>query len=254
MMERQEVFEGERIDETGFGDLKLIQKPELFCYGVDSVLLADFAASGRNGEKITVADLGTGSGVIPLIISHKIADSLITGIEFQPQMAEMAVRTMKLNGLSDRISILRADVKDVREWGKNMKGRFDMVVANPPYFPRGSAIVNPLDAKAAARHETTADLEDFMRCAAWMLRDRGDFYMVHRPSRLADICCFGRKTGLEPKEMMFVSPTAGGIPNILLVHLVAGGGRELKILPPLAVYERDGSYTAALLAAYERVR
>ena len=101
MMERQEVFEGERIDETGFGDLKLIQKPELFCYGVDSVLLADFAASGRNGEKITVADLGTGSGVIPLIISHKIAASLITGIEFQPQMAEMAVRTMKLFSLRE---------------------------------------------------------------------------------------------------------------------------------------------------------
>lgn len=247
------VEAGERVDSIGFGDLKLIQKPEEFCYGVDAVLLADFAASvckRKNYDKII--DLGTGTGIIPLILSHKTDVKSLIGVELQENSWERAVRNAEINDLAGRIEFIRGDVKDFESiWGEELKGTVDGVVTNPPYFVRGGGIRCDDNAKSIARHETTATLEDFLRCGAYLLKDKGDFFMVHRPSRLADICYFGRKYALEPKTMRFISPRAGEIPNILLVHMVKGGGRELKFLPPMAVYGENGQYTEELLKAYE---
>ena len=247
------VRKGERIDEIGFGGYKLIQNPEEFCYGVDSVLLSDFAALWMKADADLVVDLGSGTGVIPLILCHKTKASQIWGIEIQESSLERAARSAQLNDVSDRVSFILGDVKDVKTtWGRDFKGRAGAVVSNPPYFKAGGAIRSWQGAKAAARHETTAGLEDFMECAAYLLRDKGDLFMVHRPARLVDICCFGRAAGLELKELIFVSPLKDAAANILLLHMVKGGGSELKILPPLAVYSDRGEYTEELLKAYER--
>ena len=243
----------ERIDEIGFGGLKLIQDEEDFCYGVDSVIVADFAARNCKRPPQAIVDLGAGSGVISLILAHKTGAERITGVEFQPAAAERAARSAALNGLEGRISILNEDVAQAGEtWAAELKGSFDLAVSNPPYFPCGSGPASPRDAKAAARHETTAGLREFLGCAAYLLRPRGETFLIHRPSRLADVFCFGREVGLEPKEMRLVRPSAGADANMVLVHLIAGGGRELKVLPDLVVYGEDGGYTEELLRAYER--
>lgn len=246
------VLDDERLDEIGFGNLKLIQKPKDFCYGVDAVILADFAVKNLKRTPNTIIDLGTGTGIIPLIMSHKTDADKIIGVEVQEDSYLRAQRNSKINDLEDRVSFINGDVKDcLSSWGRQLKGAADVVVSNPPYFISGGGIVNDLAPKTIARHETSAGLAEFMACASYLLKPKGDFFMVHRPSRLADICCYGREYGLEPKDMCFVSPTADSIPNILLVHFVKGGGKELKFQKPLAVYDENGEYTKELLEAYK---
>lgn len=252
------IGDGERVDETGFGKLKLIQKPEEFCYGVDAVILADFAskyvvsAATRNGSDVIAVDLGTGTGIIPLILSHKTAWRHLTGIEVQQGSYDRACRNAAFNGLKERLNFINADVKDFgRTWGDHLRGRADVVTSNPPYTEGGGGLKSANSAKSIARHETTANLEDFISCAAQLLKSKGDFFMVHRPSRLVDICCLGRKYGLEPKEMCFVSPNQQTAPNIILVHFVKGSGRQLKVLDPLYVYNMDGTYTDKLRECYK---
>lgn len=242
---------GERLDETGFGDLVLIQKPEEFCYGVDAVLLADFGAKYVRPSFRFAVDLGTGTGIIPLILSHKTDIPRIAGVEVQEGSFDRAIRSRNLNGMSERLEFILGDVKDAREtWGRDWQGKADLVTINPPYTAGQGGIPSFNQAKRIARHETTATLKDFLESAAWILREKGDLVMVHRPSRIADICCLGRGCGLEVKELQFVSPTRDAPPNILLVHMVKGGGREVKLLPPLAVYDEKGEYTPQLLETY----
>lgn len=245
------IQEDERVDKIGFGELRLIQKPKEFCYGVDAVILADFAIKNTKRNPKTVIDLGTGTGVIPLIFSHKTNAESIIGVEVQENSYERAQRNALLNGIGDRVSFINGDVKNVSTWGESLKNSIDVVVSNPPYFISGGGIVNDLAPKTIARHETTAGLKEFIAAASYLLKPKGDFFMVHRPSRLADICCFGRENSLEPKEMCFVSPKRDSIPNILLVHMVKGGGNELKLKKPLAVYDEYGNYTEELLTAYK---
>ncbi len=262
----------ERIDDIGFGGLKLIQDPEEFCYGVDAVILADFAAvrlsrkTRRTSEGLRqscVVDLGTGSGIIPLILSAKTEANRIVGVELQQASYCRAKRTAALNGLEERLSFINSDVKSISTYPKSERseaadaqafeallGRVDAVTANPPYMPRSAGLTNSNSAKAIARHETTAGLWDFFAAAAALLKPKGDLFMVHRPSRLADICCYARETGLEPKELRFVSPSARKAANIVLIHCVKDGGKELKLSEPLFVYEEDGSYTDELRQCY----
>lgn len=244
--------EGERLDEIGFGGLRLIQKPEEFCYGVDAVILADFASKYSRKSFRSAVDLGTGTGIIPLILSYKTGIPSIRGVEVQDASFGRAARNSALNGLEGRVGFIHGDVKDYKTgWGKELQGTVDLVTSNPPYTAGSSGLTSSNPAKLIARHETTASLEDFMKCAAYILRDKGEFFMVHRPSRIVDICCLGRQYGLEVKELQFVSPNREGKPNILLVHMVKGGGREAKMLPPLYVYNMDGSYTDELRKAYK---
>jgi len=249
----------ERIENTGFGNIKLIQDPEQFCYGVDAVILADFANSLYPAFK-KAADLGTGNGIIPLILSHKNSEAHITGVEIQPDAADMAMRSCRLNGLEEKINFVVADVADIADGklGESIKdlalyeGSMDMVTCNPPYFVKGGAIPSSSKAKFIARHETTAGVEDFIKTAEKLLKRKGHFFMVHRPSRLADIMYYCRKYGLEPKDMRMVVPKPGETPNILLIHCIKGGGRELNVMKELSVYNEDGSYSDEIEHIYER--
>ena len=240
-------FSGERIDDMGFDSLYLIQKPDDFCYGIDAVLLADFAKLKHNAH---VVDLGTGTGAIPLILSRKYQKARIIGVEIQNDACERAVRSVELNGLSERITIFRADVKELS--GVLPQGTFDAVLSNPPYNSQGDALQSESEAKRIARHETTATLEDFMAAAAELLKDRGEFYLVHRPARLVDIFTVGRALRLEPKEIRFVHPSVSKAPNIVLVKCVKNGGAELRFREPLYVYDKDGGYTEEVKRIYEK--
>lgn len=242
----------ERIDKVGFGGLQLIQEPGEFCYGVDAVILADFAARHATSPLNRVIDLGTGTGIIPLILSRKTGATMIAGLEIQEGSYKRAVRNAALNGLENRVRFYKGDVKTAaKDELRHLLGQMDAVTSNPPYMEKTGGLKCANTAKSIARHETTAGLEDFMACAAAMLKPRGDFFMVHRPSRLADICCFARAYGLEPKELCFVSPDCRRTPNIILVHCVKGAGRQLRILEPLYVYNKDGSYTEELRKCYK---
>lgn len=241
------MAEEERIDDIGFSGFRLIQRLGDFCYGVDAVLLADFSKVKKGGR---VCDLGTGTGIVPLVVKHKTEAAEIWGVELQKKSFDLAVRNMELNGVSDCIHILHGDVKEAPAFLG--EGTFDTVVSNPPYMARGGGLVNGGTEKMIARHETSAGLEDFIKAAVTLLRDRGSFYLVHRPFRLADIIVCCRKYQLEPKEMRLVAPKAAAAPNIVLLHCVKRGKPELAVLPPLAVYQEDGRYTEEILRIYER--
>ena len=241
-----------RYDETGFGDIGIFQAPEEFCYGVDAVLLADFAAQGAKKRRhCRIMDLGTGTGIVPLILSHKTQASYIGGLEVQWNSFELLKKNIAHNRLSGRLTAFQGDVSSFSA-EEELAATFDVVTTNPPYFAGGGGIESSNPAKSIARHEITGSLDDFLRLASKLLKDRGDFYMVHRPSRLVDIMTACRKHRLEPKELRFVSGKPMEKPNILLVHCVKYGNPELKILPPLAVHNEDGSYTNEILKIYEK--
>lgn len=245
----------QRIDETGFGNIRVIQNSG-FGYGVDAVLLASFAA-GETGAKRAadgsrIADLGTDCGIVAFILTHKISGCIVTGIEKREEAAARADSAVRLNGLDGRVSIVTADVLDIAGMD-GMKGSFDAVVSNPPYFRRSAAIPSKSGERYTARHETTADIRDFARAASVMLRAGGSFYLVHRPDRLADIFSALRDADLEPKEMQMVVPSEGKPANIVLIHAVKGAGPELKMLPELAVHTPSGEYTDDILRIYERL-
>lgn len=236
-----------RIDETGFGSVKIYQDPEQFCYGVDAVLLADFA-SGYARARSRIMDLGTGTGIIPLILSHKTEAEYIAGIEVQEQVYNIACKNIEVNGLSGRLDFFQGNVADFDSTGINES--FDIVTCNPPYFRAKCAIINDDSAKTIARHEVAGELEDFVKAARKLLKDRGHLFMVHRPDRLVDICEICRKHRLEPKELQMISGKPDGVPNILLVHCVKNGNRELKILKTFSIHKEDGSYSDELLKKY----
>ncbi len=258
----------ERIDQIGFGGLRLIQEPTEFCYGVDAVILADFAArqggfceenfegrpivpKRRGSQDCRAVDLGTGTGIIPLILSYKTTCSRLVGVEIQAGSCARAARSAELNGLQERVHFFCADVKNFcDEAGMELLGSVELVTCNPPYTQGQGGLTNRNSAKAIARHETTAGLADFVQCASRLLKPKGSFFMVHRPSRLVDLCAAGRVFGLEPKELCFVSPKEGEIPNIMLVHMIKGGGPELRLLRPLYIYDEAGNYTEELRACY----
>lgn len=242
--------DGERLDNTGFGNLRLIQKPEDFCYGIDAVLLATFAEVGKNGK---VIDLGTGTGIIPMILSHRTEASEIVGVEVQQDSYERGMRNIHLNDLGERVRLIHGDVKQLVKERLVSKHSFDVVLTNPPYIKGDGGLKNRERARAIARHETTAGLSDFIGEASLLLKDRGDFYMVHRPNRLVDISILCRQHKLEPKELRLVSPNKDTAPNILLLHCVKHGRPELKFLDPLYVYKENGTYTDEVMRLYERV-
>lgn len=242
----------ERIDDTGFGGIRVIQHRGLG-YGVDAVLLAAFAAGETGAKGITrgarIADLGTGSGVVAFILHHKLGGAVITGCDVRRDAVDRAARACAMNGLDEDIDFICSDVRDI-----DTDEVFDAVVTNPPYFrktPDEPGAADP-DDRYIARHETTAVLRDFTEKSAAMLRDGGSLYMVHRPDRLADIITEMRASGLEPKELQMVVPSAGKAANIVLVHAVRGAGPELRLLPEIAVHEADGGYTSKILRIYGR--
>lgn len=243
------IKDGERIDDLQLKGLRIIQNPNGFCFGIDAVLLSNFAKVKKN-EK--VVDLGTGTGVIPILLSGKTKASKLYGVEVQSEVADMARRSIALNALEEKIEIIEDNLKNtIMHLGK---GKIDVVVTNPPYFSSGDAIVNPTSYKAISRHELLCNLEDVVSVGAGLLKHGGTMFMVHRPHRLVDILCSLRKHRLEPKEIRFVHPKRSKKPNIVLIKAVKFGNPELKFMDPLVVYEDDGSYTSEIYDIYSNVK
>jgi tRNA1Val (adenine37-N6)-methyltransferase len=242
-----ELLENERIDDLQYKGLKLIQKKGGFCFGVDAVLLANFVDVKKNDE---VIDLGTGTGIIPVLLAGKTEARRITGLEIQREMFEMASRSVMLNKLEDRVAIIHGDLKEAVElFGAS---RFNVVVANPPYMNKGGGIVNPSGPKAISRHEIMCTLEDVIRVSSKLLVPGGQLAMVHKPERLVDIICLMRSYRVEPKYIRFVHPSPYRKANLLLVKGFRNGNPQLKMMEPLYVYDQNGEFSEEVNRIYGR--
>ncbi|WP_172844490.1 tRNA1(Val) (adenine(37)-N6)-methyltransferase [Tumebacillus algifaecis] len=242
-----EMREGERLDDLQVRGMQIIQSKEVFSFSLDAVLLARFA-SLRNKDR--VIDLGTGNGVIPLLLAARSSASRaeIVGLEIQARLADMAQRNVEGNRLQEIINIVHGDTREaVQTFGSES---FDLVVCNPPYRPAGVGDQSLNEHVKIAKHEITCTLEQAMDAAAGLVRYEGKVAFVHRPDRLADIFTAMRARKLEPKRMLLVHPRPDNRPNIVLVEAIKGGRPELRIDPPLIVHQADGSYTEEILALY----
>lgn len=240
-----EINNNETIDDLQNG-FHIIQKSDGFRFGIDAVLLSDFAKCSAD----RMIDLCTGTGVIPVLLAAKTGIKRFDAIEIQPEIAEMAQRSVQLNQLSDRIHIKCADLKEAPViYGKSV---FDAVSVNPPYMKFGSGLRNPDNAKLISRHEIKCTLEDVISVSAALLKPHGKLFMVHRPHRLTDIISTMREYRLEPKILRFVAPHIGKEPNLVLINGVKDSAPELKLLPQLYVYDTNGNYTKEIDEIYGR--
>lgn len=240
-----EIKDYERVDDLHRNGYMLIQDPKRFCFGVDAVLLSGFATA-KKGDK--VLDLGTGTGVIPILMSAKTKAEHFSALEIQPESAEMAKRSVMLNDLQDRIDIIEGDIKKAAEIFK--PSSFDVITTNPPYMNFEGGLKNSYDPKTIARHEVLCSIDDVAFAAQRLLKFGGKFFMVHRPHRLTDIMCVLREHKLEPKRIRFVQPYADREPNMVLVEAVRSGKPMIKVMPTLVIYNSDGTYTQETLDIY----
>jgi len=239
------IKENERIDDLQRNGYRIIQDPDRFCFGMDAVLLSGFATA-KKGDK--VLDLGTGTGIIPILMEAKSEAEHLTGLEIQPESADMALRSVQLNNLQDKISIVTGDIKEAKSLFP--KASFQVITSNPPYMIGQHGLVNPHGEKAIARHEVLCTLEDVVENAAALLVPGGHFYMVHRPFRLAEIMTTLIKYRLEPKRMQLVYPYIDKEPNMVLIEAVRGGKSRMQVEKPLIVYEKPGVYTRDIYDVY----
>lgn len=240
-----ELKEGERLDELQRNGYRIIQNEKLFCFGMDAVLLSGFAQV-RAGEK--VLDLGTGTGIIPILLEAKTEGEHFTGLEISSASVDMARRSVALNDLEARVEIIHGDIKEAGSLFQ--PASFDVITSNPPYMTGQHGLVNPDMDKAAARHELLCTLEDVVRAAAKLVRTGGRFYMVHRPFRLAEIIRTLSEYHLEPKRLRMVYPYVDREPNMVLIESVRGGRPRITVEKPLIVYEKPGIYTPEILDVY----
>ena len=228
--------------------LKIIQNKDGFCFGIDSILLSNYAKEIKKGSK--VIDLGTGTGIIGIMLCAKTEISKMLGVEIQKEVYEMAKRSIKLNHLEEKFEIINENIIELPN--KLEMGTFDAVVTNPPYKKIGTGLTNENEKKLISRHEITANLEDFIKISNKLLKDKGSLYMVHRPDRLADIIEYLRKYKLEPKKIRFVYPSLGKEANLVLIKATKNAKSFLKIEKPLYVYNEKGEYTDEILEIYEK--
>lgn len=239
------LMDNERLDDLQRNNLKIIQKTDGFCFGMDAVLLSGFA-SAKAGER--VLDMGTGTGIIPLLLSAKTAGEHFTGLEIQDEIAKMAARSVALNHLEEKIEIVHGDIKEAsRIFGA---ASFDVVTTNPPYMNDSHGLKNPAEVKAVARHEILCTLDDVVREGAKVLKPGGRMYMVHRPHRLIEILGTMTKYRLEPKRMKMVHPFREKEANMVLIEAVRGGGAWMKVEAPIIVYKEAGVYTDEIYDIY----
>lgn len=235
----------ERLDDLHRNGYKIIQSPNKFCFGMDAVLLAGFA---NVKEKDKVLDLGTGTGIIPILLEGRNKGGHFTGLEIQEESADMARRSVKGNSLEEKIDIVTGDIKEASKiFGA---ASFDVVTSNPPYMNHNHGLVNPNQPKAIARHELLCSLEDVIREASKVLKQNGRFIMVHRPFRLAEIIEVMKRYKLEPKRMKFVHPYINKEPNMVLIEALKGGNPMVKIEAPLIVYKEENVYTDEIFHIY----
>jgi len=235
----------ERLDDLQRNGYQIIQNPEKFCFGMDAVLLSGFA---RAGSEDTVLDLGTGTGIIPILMEGRYHCKHLTGLEIQEESADMARRSVLFNHLEEKIDIITGDIKEADNLFPSAS--FDCVTCNPPYMIGKHGIVNPKAPKAIARHEILCTLEDVVRQAAKLVKPGGSFYLVHRPFRLAQIITCMTQYKLEPKRMQLVYPYVDKEPNMVLIEGVRGGRPRMKVEKPLIIFEKPGEYMPEIREFY----
>lgn len=240
----------ETIEDLQYKGFKIYQRKDGFKFGVDAVLATYYAEQEiKAGQQIL--ELGSGTGIIPILLAARTKDTHITGLEIQTEMAQMARRSVALNNLEERVSI---EIGDIANCPADLipKGAFHHVVTNPPYQKRGSGIHNPTDSKAIARHEILCTLEDVIALAARSLKEGGILTMVHRPERLCDIMTLMRQYRIEPKALRMVHPTPGKAPSMVLIRGTKGGNPYLKVEAPLYIFDNNGSESEELQQIYNR--
>lgn len=224
---------GERLDDLQLCGYEIIQDPKRFCFGVDAVLLTDFVKV-KPGE--SVLDLGTGTGVIPILLEAKTQGGHFTGLEIQEESADMARRSVEYNHISEKVNIVTGDIKEAAEIFKTAS--FDVITTNPPYMLNNHGLKNTGDARTIARHEVLCTLEDILRESAKLLPEsKGRFYMVHKPFRLTEILNRMCRYKIEPKRLQFVHPYVDKEPTMVLIEGMKGGRPRVKIEPPIIMYE-----------------
>ena len=243
-----ELKENERIDDLEFKNLKIIQNAKGFCFGIDAVLLSDFAKNIKKNAR--VLDLGTGTGIISILLCGKTNLNKIVGVEVQEDVADMARRSSKLNNLEDKFEIINENIINLDKIYE--KNSFDVVVTNPPYKKENTGIVNDEEKKLISRHEVLAKLEDYMKISNELLKDKGELYMVHRPERLVDIISYMRQYKIEPKEIRFVCSHENEPPKLVLIKGVKNARQFLKFEKNLYIYNKDGSYTEEIYKIYNK--
>lgn len=237
--------ENERLDELQRNGYKIIQNPEKFCFGMDAVLLSGFAKAKKGDE---VLDLGTGTGIIPILMEAKTQAAHLTGLEIQEESADMARRSVVLNSLQEKIDIVTGDIKEAGKYFKSAS--FDVITCNPPYMIGQHGLTNPQAPKAIARHEVLCTLEDVVSQAARLLKPGGHFYLVHRPFRLAEIILSLTSHKLEPKRMQLVYPYVDKEPNMVLLEACRGGKPRMTVEKPLIVYQEKDVYMPEIYEIY----
>jgi tRNA1(Val) A37 N6-methylase TrmN6 len=243
--EEVELKPGERVDDLHRNQYKIIQNTQKFCFGMDAVLLSGFTKV-LPGEK--VLDLGTGTGIIPILLEAKTKGKHFTGLEIQEESADMAKRSVAMNKLEDKVDIIIGDIKEASaHFGL---ASFDVITSNPPYMNHNHGIINPGEAKAIARHEILCTLEDVIREASRALKPGGRFYLVHRPFRLVEIINTLTSYKLEPKRMKFVHPYVDKEPNMVLIECIKGAKSMVKVEAPLIVYKETNFYTDEIYDIY----
>lgn len=244
-----ELEKDERIDDLEYNGLKIIQKNDGFCFGVDSVLLSDFAKDLKANAQ--VMDIGTGTGIIGILLSEKSKLKKIYGVEIQKDIAKMAEKSIKMNNLENKMEIINSDINEISKiFDRNT---FDAIVTNPPYKKRNSGIINENERKLISRHEIKCDIRDITREASKLLKDKGEFYMIHRPERLAEIISILKEFKLEPKIIRFVQPDINKAPNMFLIKAVKNAKEFLEVKKSLIIYDKQGNYTEEILKIYNKI-
>lgn len=238
----------EKIEDLQYKNLKIIQNKKGFCFGIDSILLANFSKQIRKGAK--VLDLGTGTGIIAILLCAKTELKEIIGIEIQKEVYEMAKKSIALNQLTHKFKIINEDILHVNHILE--KNTFDVIVTNPPYQKKGTGIENEEKKKIISRHETTATLEDFIKVSRDLLKDKGEFYMIHKPDRLVDIMENMRKYNIEPKILRFVYSHQNSEPKLVLMKGVKNANPFLTIMENLYIYNIKGEYTEEINQIYDK--
>ena len=248
-MEPIPIHPEERIDDLQLNGLRLIQNPNWFCFGVDAVLLADYASKTiKKGNH--VLDLCTGNGIVPLLLSQKSSAKKLVGIEIQTPVAEMAKRSVLLNQLEDKVHIETGDLRDAEMvFGRSS---FQYITCNPPYKEAGGGLLTNADTTTLARHEILCTLEDVVRVSSNILAPQGKLCMIHRPERLVELICLMRKYKLEPKRLRFVHPYPQKTATMILIEASRGGKPKLFLDPPLYIYEKPGVYSEEINQIYQR--
>lgn len=237
----------ERIDDLEYKGLKIVQNKNWFCFGIDSVLLSDFAKEIKNNS--TVLDLGSGTGIISILLSKKINAKKIIGVEIQKDVYEMSKKSILLNDLQN-VEFINEDIKNLNNIIKN--NSCDAIVTNPPYMKNNSGIKNDNEYKLISRHEIKCNIEDIIKISSKLLKDNGELYMVHRPDRLVGIIETLRKYKLEPKKIRFVHSRQGENSNLVLIKAIKNSGEFLKVEKPLYIYKKDNKYTDEVLEIYNK--